>query len=250
MKSQMLTLILLVNGAFFFQPTHQYRLSKRELTEYDLTSFIVNTCSADKIDMLIQNLCDQTLQSALMGNFPFLTYYCKTIGAGMSYCNNINRHTIMNQNAGAEKRFVYRRLARSLNEDNKPSEERQEREPKWIIQNCIIKTEQSSVDIDQFCNRTLQDVQEGRYPEIKRFCKYHPGSDYCRQVRLYSSSFPWPLLQPSSLLSSSSLSTHSIRPDINPSFVSSSVFKPSDIESIIDHQRINKQKQESSSSLL
>jgi len=250
MKSQMLTILLLIIGAFFFQPTHQYRLSKRELTEYDLTSFIVSTCSADKIDILIQGLCDQTLQAALLGNFPVLTYYCKTIGVGMSYCNNINRHTIIHQNAEA-KRFVYRRLERSLDKNNQLYRKGQDMnietdlEQKLIMQMCITKTEKSSVDTDLFCNRTLQEVQRGRYPEIKRFCKYHPGSDYCRHVRFYSSSFPGPLLEPSSLLPSSS--AHSIIPNINPSFVSSSVFKPSDIESFIDQQRINKEKQESSS---
>jgi hypothetical protein len=236
MKSQMLTILLLIIGAFLFQPTHQYLLSKRELTEYDLTSFIVGTCSAGKADMIIQSLCDQTLQSALMGNFPFLTYYCKTIGAGMSYCNSINRHTIINQNAGAKQRFVYRRLARSLNEDNKLNRERQELEQKLIIQNCITNTEKSSVDTNQFCNRALQEVQRGRYPEIKHFCKYYPGSDYCRHVRFYSS----PLHGPSSL--------HSIIPNINPSHVSSSVSKPSGIETIIDQQRNNNQNQDLSSS--
>jgi hypothetical protein len=244
MKSQMLTLTLLIIGAFFFQPTHQYRLSKRELTEYDLTSFIVNTCSADKIDMLIQNLCDQTLQSALMGNFPFLTYYCKTLGAGMSYCNNINRHTVVNQNTGA-KRFAYRRLARSLNEDNKSYRKGHKMnsdtdpEQKLIIQMCLTKTEKNSVDVDEFCNRTVQEVQQGRYPEIKRLCKYHPGLDYCRHVQSYSLSFSWPLSgsppPPSSSSSLLSLSpAHSIIPNINPPFVSSSIPKSSAIESIID----------------
>jgi hypothetical protein len=247
MKSQMLTLLLLVIGAFFFQPTHQYRLSKRELTEYDLTSFIVSTCSAHKTDMLIQGLCDQTLQSAIMGNFPFLIYYCKTIGAGMSYCNNINRHSMVNQNDDA-KTFVYRRLVRSLNKDNQLYRKGQEMnietdlEQKLIMQMCIPETEKSSVDTDKFCNRTLQAVHQGRYPEIKRFCKYHPGINYCRHVRFYSLLLSWPSLE-SSPLSSSSSSIDSIPSDINPSFVSSSVFKPSDIESIIDQQRINNQKQ-------
>jgi len=246
MKSQMLTLLLLTIGAFFFQPTHQYRLSKRELTEYDLISFIVGTCSAAKTDMLIQNLCDQTLQSALMGNFPFLTYYCNTIGAGMSYCNNINRHTVINQNVEA-KRFIYRRLARSLNEDNKLSQKGQEMDietdlkQKLIMQMCITKTAKTSVNTDQFCDQTLQEVQQGRYPEIKRLCKYHSGFDYCRHVQSYSSSFSWPLSESSSLLSSSS-STYAITPNSNPSFVPSSGSKLSDIESITDQQRINKQK--------
>jgi hypothetical protein len=235
----------MIIGAFFFQPTNQYRLFiKRELTEYDLTSFIVSTCSAGKTDMLIQSLCDQTLQSALMGNFPALAYYCKTIGAGMSYCNNLNRYTIINQDDGVKQRFVSRRLARSLNRDNKLHRKGQEvdietdLEQKLIMQKCITNTEKSSVDTNQFCNRILQEVQRGRYPEIKRFCKYHAGSDYCRHVWFYSSSSHWP---------STLLSSHSIRPNINPSFVSSSVFKPSDIESITDQQRINKQKQELSS---
>jgi len=247
MKSQMLTVLLLIIGAFFFQPTHQYRLSKRQLTEYDLTSFIVSTCSARKLDMLIQNLCDQTLQSALMGNFPFLIYYCKTIGVGMSYCKGMNRHTITDQNAGA-KRLAYRRQLRSLNGDNKLYQKEQEMdietdlEQKMIMQMCLTKTEKSSVDTDQFCNQTLQAIQQGRYPEIKHFCKYHLGSDYCRHVWSYSSSFSWPLLESSSILSSPSID--SIIPNINPSFVSSSVSEPSDI----DQQRINKQQQEELSS--
>jgi len=246
MKSQMLTLILLIIGVFFFQPTHQDRLSKRELTEYDLISFIVSTCSADKTDMLIQGLCDQTFQSALMGNFPFLTYYCKTIGAEMRYCKNMNRHTIINQNDEA-KRFVHHRPVRNLNGDKKLYQKEHELniendlEQKMIMQMCI-KTEKSSVDMDKFCNRTLHEIQRGRYPEIKRFCKYHPGSDYCRHVRFYTLLLSWPLSESSSLLSSSS--TDSIKHNNNPSFVSSSVFKPSDIKTIIDQQRINKQKQQ------
>jgi hypothetical protein len=249
MKSQMLTVLLLIIGAFFFQPTHQYRISKRELTEYDLTSFIVGTCSARKIDTLIQSLCDQTLQSALMGNFPFLIYYCKTIGVGMSYCKNMNRHMVIDQDTGA-KGFAHRRHVRSLNRDNKLYQKGQEMdietglEQKMIMQICLTKTEKSSVDTDQFCNQTLQAIQQGRYPEIQRFCKYHLGSDYCRHVWSYSSSFSWPLLESPSILSSSS---DSIIPNINPSFVSSSVSKPSDIESIIDQQRIDKENQELSS---
>jgi len=201
--------------------------------------------------MLIQNLCDQTLQSALMGNYQILTYYCKTIGAGMSYCNNINRYEVINQNAVA-KRFVYRRFARSLNKDNTLYEKGQETdidtdlEQKLIMQMCIIKTEENSVGTDQFCNRTLQEIQRGRYPEIKRFCKYHPGFDYCRHVRSYISLFSWPLSESSSRLTSSSI--YSITPHMNPSFVSSSVFEPSDIESITDQKRIHTQKQEFSSS--
>jgi hypothetical protein len=241
MKSQMLAISLMIISAFFFQPTHQYRLSKRELTEYDLTSFIVSTCSARKTDMLIQGLCEQTLQSALMGNFPFLTYYCNTIGAGMSYCNIINRQTLVNQNAGAKQGVFYRRHVRSLNEDNNMYRKEQEMnietgfEEKLIIQKCITKTEENSGDMDKFCNRTLQEVQRGRYPEIKHFCKYHLGSDYCRHVRLYSLLFPWSLSQSSSLLSSSSSSSSAAKTHSNaPSFISSSIFKPSDSKSIID----------------
>jgi len=244
MKSQMLTILLLIIGAFFFQPTHQYRLSKRELTEYDLTSFIVSTCSASKTDMLIKSLCDQTLQSALMGNFPFLTYYCTTLGAGMSYCNNINRHTIINQDAEAKQRFVYRRFARSLNGDNKLYRKGHEMDiktdlkQKLIMQKCIKKTEKSSMEMDQFCNKALQEVQQERYPETKRFCKFNPDSNYCRHIWFHSSPFPW-LPSPSS---SSSTTTHSTLLKLNPLLVSSSVFEPSDIESNTNQQRINKEK--------
>jgi len=245
MKSQMLTLLVLTIGACCFQPTHQYRLSKRELTEYDLISFIVGTCSIDQSDLLIQNLCDQTLQSALMGNFPFLIYYCKTIGAGMSYCNNINRHTVINQNVEA-KRLIYRRSARSLNEDKNSLEKGQEMdfgtdlEQKLIMQICIPKAAKTSIDTDQFCARTIQEVRQGRYPEIKRLCMYHLASDYCQRVQSSASSFSWPLSESSSLLSSAS--SDSIIPNNNPSFVPSSGSKMSDIESTIDQQTVNNQK--------
>jgi hypothetical protein len=234
MKSQMLTLFLLIIGAVFFQSTHQYRLSKRELTEYDLTSFIVGTCSAEKNDMLIQNLCDQTLQSALMGDFPFLNYYCKTLGVGMSYCHSLNRYMIMNQNH-EPKRFIYRRLVRNLNEDNKVHRKEQEMnietnlEPVLIIKKCITKTEESSVNMNEFCNRTLQEIQQGRYPEIKQLCRYYPRSNYCQHIWLYSSiSSFWPLY--------SRLSSISSADSVIPSFVSSSIFKTSDIESTMNNQ--------------
>ncbi|CAF0773986.1 unnamed protein product [Rotaria sp. Silwood1] len=245
MKSQMFTLLLLVISTFFFQSTHQYRLSKRELTEYDLTSFIVNTCSADKTDMFIQNLCDQTLQSALMGNFPILTYYCKTIGVKMSYCNNFNGPIDSDQNA-EPKRFVSRRFARSLNKDNKLYHKGQEidndvdLEEKLIMQLCMTTTtEKSSVDTEKFCNRTLYEVLQGRYPAIKRLCKYHPSFDYCHRIRSYSLLLSWPLSKASSILSSSS--SNSITPDVKHMFVPSSASKSSDIESFIHQQRINKE---------
>jgi hypothetical protein len=245
MKSPMITLILLIITAFFFQPTHQYRLSKRELTEFDLTSFIVSTCSADKTDMLIQNLCDQTLQSALMGDFPILTYYCKTIGVGMSYCNTINQNTVSDENIRA-KRFAYRRFARSLNEDSKMYHTGQEMdnqidfEQKLIMQLCMTTTEKSVVDTDKFCNRTLQQVHQGRYPEITRLCKHQPDFDYCRHLRSYSLLFSLPLTKSSS-------STNPITPNVNPWLVPSSASsKSSDNESFTHQQRINKYKQLSS----
>jgi len=78
-----------------------------------------------------------------------------TIGAGMSYCNNINRHTIINQDAGVKviylprkksyflfistylyQRFVYRRLARSLNRDSELYRKGQEVDIETDV--CII----------------------------------------------------------------------------------------------------------------
>jgi hypothetical protein len=248
MKSQVLTLLLLTIGAFLFQSTHQYRLHKRELTEYDLTSFIVNTCSADKIDMIIQNLCDQTLQSALMGNFPFLTYYCKMIGSGNRYCDNINRYTLADQNIGV-KRFIYRRFARSLTDDDKSNQEEQETdtdidlEQKRIIHMCMTKTDKSSMGTHRFCNRTLKEIQRGRYPEVKRLCKSNPGFNYCRHVLSFSSLFSWPLSQASTSLLSSLPST---TPNINFSSIPLEFSKSSDVESVIDQQRMNKNKNKSS----
>jgi hypothetical protein len=242
MKSQVLTLLLLTVGALLFQTTHQYRLQKRELTEYDLTSFIVNTCSADKIDMLIQNLCDETLRSALMGNFPFLIYYCKVIGSGNRYCENMNQHTLADQNIEA-KRFTPHRLVRSLNKDKKSNRKGQETDTdidlkqKKIIQMCMTKTDKNSIGIHRFCNQTLKEIQRGRYPEIKRLCQFHPDSNYCRHILSFSSSFSWPLLEESSSLLSSSTSN---TPNINLSSVPLESSKSSDVESVIDQQRMNK----------
>jgi len=239
MKSQVLTLLLLTIGALLIQSTHQYRLRKRELTEYDLTHFIVNTCSADKIDTIIQNLCDQTFQSALMGNFPFLTYYCKMIGSGNRYCDNINQHTFADQNIGA-KRFVSRRFVRSLNKDYQKGQEMDidiDLEQKMIIQMCMTKTDKSSIETHRFCNKTLKEIQRGRYPEIKRLCKFYPGINYCRHVLSFSSLVSWPLSEESSsLLSSLSSAT----PDTYISSVPLESSKSSDVESIIDQQRMNK----------
>jgi hypothetical protein len=242
----MFTLLLLIISAFFFQPTHQYRLSKRELTEYDLTSFIVNTCSGGKTDMFIQNLCDQTLQSALMGDFPILTYYCKTIGAGMTYCNTLNEQAVSNQNVEA-KRSVYRRFARSFNEDHNLYHTGQEMdneadlEQNLIVQLCMTKTKKHSIDTDQFCNRTLEEVVQGRYPDIQRLCKYLPGINYCRHMRSYLLSLSWSPSKSSSLLSS--LSTNSHTSNVNGWLEPSSAFKSPDTESFIDQQQINKQQQ-------
>ncbi|CAF0783567.1 unnamed protein product [Adineta steineri] len=229
----MLTLFLLIIGTALFQPAHQYRLSKRELTEYDLTNFIVGTCSADKTDTLIQNLCEQTLQSALMGTFPFLIYYCQTLGAEMRYCNEVNRYTTTDQTAGA-KRFASRRLARSLNEDKQLYKTGQEMdiqtdlEQKLIMQMCIIKTKKSSVDMDQFCNEKLQEVQHGNYPEIISLCKSYPDFEYCQHIQSYSSSRSWPL---------SASSAPSIPPNINPSSAPLSVSESYETESIIDQEK-------------
>jgi hypothetical protein len=243
MKSQVLTLLLLTIGAILFQSTHQYRLRKRELTEYDLTSFIVNTCSADKIDILIQDLCDQTLQSALMGNFPFLTYYCKMIGSGNRYCDDINRHTLADDENIEAKRFTSHRLVRSLDKDKKSNRHGQETvtdidlKEKMILQMCMTKTDKNSIEIHRFCNKTLKEIQRGRYPEIKRLCKFHLDFNYCRHVLSSSSAFSWPLLEElSSPLSSSS----SITPNIYLSSVPLESSKSSDVEPIIDQQGMNK----------
>jgi hypothetical protein len=239
MKSQVLTLLLLTIGALLIQSTHQYRLRKRELTEYDLTGFIVNTCSADKLDMLIQNLCDQTLQSALMGNFPFLTYYCKMIGSGNRYCDNINQHTFADQHIEA-KRFVSRRFVRSLSKGYQKGQEMEtdiDLEQKLIIKMCMTKTDKSSTGTHRFCNRTLEEIQRGRYPEIKRLCKSYPGFNYCQHVLSFSSLVSWPLREESSSLLSS---LPSATPDTYISSVPLESSKSSDVESIIDQQRMNK----------
>lgn len=189
MNSQIIILFLFAIGTLFFHPTHQYRLSKRELTEYDLTSFIVSTCSLDQTDVLVQGLCDQTLQSALMGNFPILTYYCKTIGIGMRYCNNINQYAMHHHNLAA-KRYAFRRVVRSLDKvDQQVSTMNTEIDfdQKQIMQICIIPNENSSLNADQFCNKILAEFQQGRYPEIKYLCKSHPKSNFCDHIRFYSS---------------------------------------------------------------
>ncbi|CAF4894361.1 unnamed protein product [Rotaria sp. Silwood1] len=242
MKPQVLTFILFTIGAFLFQSAYQYRLQKRELTEYDLTNFIVNTCSADNVEMLIQNLCDQTLQSALMGNFPFLTYYCKVIGSGNRYCDNINRYILATQNT-KPKDLMSRRFVRSLYENNQLYENQEETDTdidlkqKMILQMCLTTTEKNAVETHRFCDQTLKDIQRGRYPEIKRLCKSYPDLNYCQRVLSFSSLFYWPLSKESSSLLSSLPST---TPNIYLSSVPLEFSKSSDIKSIIDQRRMNK----------
>jgi hypothetical protein len=228
MKSQVLTLLLLTIGALLFQSTHQYRLQKRELTEYDLTNFIVNTCSADKLEMLIQNLCDQTFESALMGNFPFLTYYCKMIGSGNRYCDNINRHTLAIDPAIEAKRFTSHRLKRSLNKDKKSIPETDtdlDLKEKKILALCMVKPDKYSLETHRFCDQKLKEIQQGQYPQIKRLCQTHHDINYCRHVLSFSS-----LLEGSSSL----LSSPSITTNIN--LVSSVPY----VESIINPEKMNK----------
>jgi len=108
---------------------------------------------------------------------------------------------------------------------------------KMIIQTCMAKTDKYSIGMYRFCNQTLQEIQRGQYPEIKRLCKFHPDSNYCRHVLSFSLSFSWPLLEESSSLLSSSPST---TPNIYLSSVSLESSKSSDVESIIDQQEMNK----------
>jgi hypothetical protein len=242
MKSQVLTLLLLTIGAHLLPSTHQYQIRKRALTEYDLTSFIVNTCSAVKVDIIIQNLCDQTLESALMGNFPFLTYYCKMIGSGNRYCENINRYTLAEQNVNP-KRSLSRRFVRSLMKDKTSYRKEQkidtdiDLEQKAIVQICMTTTDKSSIEMQRFCNRTLTEIQQGRYPEIKRLCKSHPGFNYCQDALSFSSLFSSSLSKESSSLLSS---LPSITSNSHHSSVPLESSKSSDVGSIINQQRMNK----------
>jgi hypothetical protein len=227
MKSQVLTLLLLTIGILLFQSTHQYRLQKRDLTEYDLTSFIVNTCSADKLDMIIQNLCDQTLESALMGNFPFLTYYCKMIGSGNRYCDNINRQILAADQNIEDKRFTSHRLKRNLNKDKKSIQETDtdlDLKQEKILALCMVKPETYSRETHRFCDQTLKEIQQGQYPQIKHLCQFHHDVNYCRHVLSFS------LLEESSSPLSSSITTN-----INLSSV-----PPSYVESIINPEEMNK----------
>jgi len=179
----MKSLILLLTAASLFQFTEQFHISKRELTEYDLTSFIVNTCSADKPEMIIQNLCDQTLQSALMGNFPFLTLYCKTMGSGKRYCSNVNRESTKYTIA---KKY-YRRFTRSLPDSNKDEDVASGFDiGKFIVQMCLTKQKTDSTNF--LCNRAIYMAQRGRYPEINDYCKSNKSSTYCKYLLSSSSS--------------------------------------------------------------
>lgn len=185
MKSQVLTLLLLTIGTLLFQTTHQYRLRKRELTEYDLTNFIVNTCSADDNDILIQNLCDQTLQSAVTGNFPFLIFYCKMTGTGNRYCENINRHSLANSNTEI-KRFVARRIARNIKKINQKQQETDDDidlKYKEIIRKCSKNSDQ----MQELCNEKFEEIQQGQYPEIKQLCQNHSDLKFCQNLLLFKS---------------------------------------------------------------
>ncbi|CAF1014369.1 unnamed protein product [Rotaria sordida] len=242
MKAQLFTFMLFTIGVLLFQSAYTYHFRKRELTEYDLTSFIVNTCSADKIELLIQNLCDQTLQSALMGSFPYLTYYCKMIGSGNRYCDNINRYILAEQNIETHA-LMSRRFVRSLYKKNKLYQNREETDTdidlkqKMILEICMTSTEKNSIETHRFCNQTLKDIQRGRYPEIKRLCKSYPGFNYCQRILSFSSLLSEPLSKESSSLLSSLPST---TPNIYRSSVPLEFSKSSDVESIIDQQRMNK----------
>ncbi|CAF3933038.1 unnamed protein product [Rotaria sordida] len=207
MKAQLFTFMLFTIGVLLFQSAYTYHFRKRELTEYDLTSFIVNTCSADKIELLIQNLCDQTLQSALMGA------------------------------------LMSRRFVRSLYKKNELYQNREETDTdidlkqKMILEICMTSTEKNSIETHRFCNQTLKDIQRGRYPEIKRLCKSYPGFNYCQRILSFSSLLSEPLSKESSSLLSSLPST---TPNIYRSSVPLEFSKSSDVESIIDQQRMNK----------
>ncbi|CAF0920245.1 unnamed protein product [Adineta ricciae] len=242
MKSQVLTLLLLTIGAHLFQSTHQYRLRKRELTEYHLTSFIVSSCSADKIDMFTQTLCDQTLQSALMGQFPVLMYYCKVMGSGSRYCDNLNRYQLALENV-ATKRFASRRFVRAIPENKrsyrkKPTSHTGTDFDQNLLRVCMEKTDESPVIIHRICNHTLDAIEQGQYPEIKQLCKSHPGSSYCRVVL---SSALQNFLPSSKELSSSLSSLPSpYAPDSHLTSVKFDSLKMSDVDSNVDQQRMNK----------
>ncbi|CAF1084496.1 unnamed protein product [Adineta ricciae] len=185
MNSPLFTVLLLILGVVFFQPTHQYRLSKREITEDVLFDYIVKTCSADNTAEPFQKLCDQTLRSALMGAFQPLTNYCQQSGAGMRYCKDLNRQMVINQNARAKK-FLFRRLARTVHEDQEMNTE-PDLEQELIMQMCIIETGKNSVDMNQFCERKASEIQQGQFPRIELLCKSYPDSRYCQQIQAYVS---------------------------------------------------------------
>lgn len=178
MKSQVLTLLFLTIGSLLFQSTHQYRLQKREITEYDLTNFIVNTCAADNNDMIIQNLCDQTLQSAIMGNFPVLIYYCKMIGRGNRYCDNLNQY----HHPTEAKRFTARRIARNTQKINRLEQETDtniDLKSQEIIRKCLNKS-------NRFCEKKLEEIRQGQYPDITKFCQKHSEMKFCQHLLLSS----------------------------------------------------------------
>jgi len=160
------------------------------------------------------------------------------IGSGNRYCDNINRHSLADQTNG-DKEFMSRRFARSLNEDSESDRNGQETdtdidlEQEMVKDMCMKKMGKSSIGTRRFCNRTLKEIQRGRYPEIKRLCKSHPDSNYCRNLLSFTSLFSWPLSEESSSLPS-------VTPSINRSFAPLESSKSSDVESVIDQQRMNK----------
>lgn len=190
MKFHLFNLLLLIITICFFQSTSQYRISKRQLTEYDLANFIINTCSSGRLDNIIQKLCDDTMESALIGGFPYLIYYCETMDSGTDYCRNINKQIALRQDIKAE-RLVNRRHVRSLDQEEVFTEQipkmdyQIDVELNSNIQTCMKKLHEKAVDAFEFCFRTLEE----RYTEIDRFCKQYPKFHYCQLVGLPTPSY-------------------------------------------------------------
>lgn len=185
MKFHLFNLLLLIITICFFQSTSQYRISKRQFTEDHLVNFIISTCSPGQKDFVIQNLCYQTMESALIGGFPYLVNYCEKIDSEADFCRDINKQIALRQDI-KEERLVNRRHVRSLNQEEVFTEQipkmdyQIDVELNSNIQLCMKKLHEKARDAFEFCFRTLEE----RYSEIDRLCKKDPKFDYCQLVGL------------------------------------------------------------------
>lgn len=163
----------------------QNQLKKRQITEFDLTNFIVESCSADKIDTIIENLCDQTFQSALIGNFPSLISYCRISGRGQRFCHLITEQTSkidIENSKDLSSIPQHRKLQKQIQKKNLIKKNDRDLETEMIFEICLNNDETISIEITHLCNETLLLIRQGNYSSMRNLCKNHDESSFCHSI--------------------------------------------------------------------